>query len=215
MKKNQFRQKTPVNGSSRPFKVLFKRITGYGHLHKMSPGLFAWGFVSVILITACMGCASVKGVNESPTRIGVGAEMAPGIQLGNGGSSGHLLLGYSWIPFKGGGGHNNFFQGGLQYRYAFSKQAPGGVWAGAEATYLLINTNGSPKSTASGFTFGLLGGYRFLIGKVPMSAYLAPAFLSRGKFKTNGMVGGTGSSGFYGRAGIEFHLFSLLYKKGR
>lgn len=177
--------------------------------------IFACLSFMLIVVTGLMGCATVKGLNESPTRIGVGAEMAPGIQLGNGGSSAHLLLGYSWIPFKGGGGHNNIFQGGLQYRYAFSKQAPEGVWAGAELTYLLINNNGSPKSTASGFTFGLLGGYRFLIGKVPMSAYLAPAFLSRGKFKTNGMVGGTGSSGFYGRAGIEFHLFSLFYKKGR
>ena len=179
-------------------------------------GFLTWAFIIFFITTGLFSCASVKAVNESPTRIGVGAEMAPGIQLGNGGSSGHVLLGYSWIPFKGGGGHNNFFQGGLQYRYAFSKTAPEGIWGGVEGTYLLITTSGAAKQTASGFTFGLLGGYRFKIAdKVPLSFYVAPAYLSRGKFKKNGMLSGTTSTGFYGRLGLEFHLFSLLYKKGR
>ncbi len=192
------------------------------HLKQINTGLNFFCFpVTHLLILGCIitglvSCASVKAVNESPTRIGVGAEMAPGIQLGNGGSSGHLLLGYSWIPFQSGSGHNNFFQAGPQYRYAFSKTAPEGIWAGAEATYLLITTSGSVNQTASGYTIGLLCGYRFKISnKVPVSIYMAPAFLGRGKFKTNGTFYGETSTGFYGRLGLEFHLFSLMHKKGR
>lgn len=184
-----------------------------GNRHIASVGIIC------CLVMGMMGCATVSGVSESPMRYGVGVNMTPGLQLGNSNSSAHLQIGYAYVPFKGGGGHNNFFQAGAQYRYAFSKNAPEGFWAGAEATYVGIRNkykSSSTKQTANGFTVGAIGGYRFLIAdKVPVSFYVAPAYLNRGKFKTNGTTGGESSSGFYGRAGLDFHLFSLFSKKGR
>lgn len=175
--------------------------------------------VSLIgILSTLSGCGTLEGINESPTRFGVGVNMSPGIQLGSSNTSLHAQLGYARIAFKGGGGHNNIFQGGVQVRQALSKTAPEGFWVGGEMTYLGFSNkykNSSTKQTASGFTVGALAGYRFLIGKLPLSFYVAPAYLNRGKFKTNGTTGGTGSSGFYGRAGIDIHLLSLLTKKGR
>lgn len=57
--------------------------------------------------------------------------------------------------------------------------------------------------------------YRFLAGKLPLSAYLAPGYLHRGKFKTNGATGGVAGNGFFGRVGVDIHLISLFTKKGR
>lgn len=174
---------------------------------------FVYFICPVVLIYSC----SAVGKSESPMTYGYGIHVAPGIQLGESNTSAHLLVGYERIKFKGGGGHNNFLQFGAQIRQSFSGTDQG-FWAGAELTYLSIKNkydNSSVKPTASGFTIGGLGGYRFKIGAVPLSIYAAPAFLSRGKFKTNGMSSGTTGSGFLGRVGIDIHFASLLSKKGR
>lgn len=183
---------------------------------------FIKSIISIILLigilSALSSCVSTSAINESPTRFGVGVNMSPGIQLGNSNTSLHTQLGYARIAFTGGGGHNNIFQGGVQVRQALSKKAPEGFWVGGEMTYLGFSNklkNSNTKQSASGFTAGALAGYRFLIGRLPLSFYVAPSYLNRGKFKTNGTTGGSGSSGFYARAGIDIHLLSLIYKKGR
>lgn len=184
-----------------------------------APLFLGWVCFICCLSLVLLSCATANVKNESPTRFGYGLNMSPGIQLGNSNSSAHLQLGYSRFEFQGGGGHNNFFQTGIQYRYAFSENAPEGFWAGAEASFLAISnkfSTGNTKQKASGFTIGGLAGYRFKIAKkVPVSFYIAPAYLNRGKFKTNGTISGVTGTGFYGRAGLDFHLFSLIYKKGR
>jgi hypothetical protein len=129
------------------------------------------------------------------------------------------LLGYDRVGFKGGGGHNNFWQFGAQVRQSFAdKPGDNSFWAGGEVSFLAIRNkydNSPVKQTASGFTIGGLAGYRFMVSKLPVSFYIAPAYLGRGKFKTNGMTSGPNGSGFFGRAGFDIHFASLLSKKGR
>ena len=173
----------------------------------------------VFLPFLLVGCASVNGINESPTRFGIGFQAMPGWQLGESNTSAHLLLGYSKINFKGGGGHNRILQAGVQVRQSFAKESTSGLWAGGEVSYLNIasvvkNAPGDdPK--ASGFTIGAIAGYRLQIGKVPLNFYFAPSYLKRGKFEVNNMSFGSGSSGFYAKVGVDVPLLSLLHPKGR
>ena len=175
--------------------------------------------ITIAVILFC-SCASVNAVNESPTRYGWGVNATPGWQLGDGPSSIHLLAGYSRIKFDGGGGHNNFWQFGSQFRYSLTKFPDNGIWLGAEASYLSItsivdgNSSGS-NPHAGGFTIGPMAGYRFKIGRVPSSIYLAPSYLSRGEFKFMGTSSGESSSGFYAKLGLDLHLTSLMHAKGR
>jgi hypothetical protein len=176
-------------------------------------------FVFIAVVLFC-SCATVNAVNESPTRIGWGLNATPGWQLGEGYSSLHLLVGYSRIKFDGGGGHNNFWQFGSQFRYSFTKFPDNGIWLGGEAAYLnitsIVDGNSSGDNPhAGGFTIGPMAGYRFKIGRVPSSIYFAPSYLSRGEFKFMGMSSGGSSSGFYGKFGLDLHLMSLVHAKGR
>ena len=189
--------------------------TFYAHLVKLTRTL-QW--MLILLPFLLTGCASVNGISESPLRIGYGVQADPGWQIGNSNSSVHALLGYSRISFKGGGGHNNIWQFGGQFRHSLSKEPARGFWIGGELSYLSIvsKSDGSsidPKAPA--FTIGALAGYRLPVEKLPMSIYFAPAYLNRGKFKINGTSYGEGSSGFYGRLGLSIHLLSLLHDKGR
>lgn len=164
------------------------------------------------------GCTSLETISESPLRTGYGFRATPGIQIKDGNSSAHFVAGYSRIAFQGGTGRNDIFQAGLQFRHSLSKKSPEGFWIGAETSYLYFNNkfkNSSNKQTASGFSIAPMAGYRFLVGKVPLSAYMAPGYLRRGKFKTNGTTGGVAGNGFIGRLGVDIHLMSLLTKKGR
>jgi hypothetical protein len=173
-------------------------------------------FVVLLLFTSC---ATVNAVNESPTRYGWGLNATPGWQLGDGPTSLHLLVGYSQIKFDGGGGHNNFWEFGSQFRYSLTKFPENGIWLGAEASYLSITSAvdgySGDKPHAGGFTIGPMAGYRFKIGRVPSSIYLAPSYLSRGEFKFMGTSSGGSSSGFYAKLGLDLHLFSLMHAKGR
>lgn len=177
----------------------------------------SYGFI-IVVMAALTGCVSGNAIRESPLRVGYGVQVDPGWQLGNSRSSAHLLLAYSRIGFKGGGGHNNIYQVGGQLRHALQSTAPEGWWIGAELTYVNIRSKvsgSSVKQYAPGFTAGGLLGYRFLAGKIPMSFYVAPAYLSRGKFHVDGNTYGTTASGFYGRVGLDIHLLSLIHRQGR
>jgi len=164
-------------------------------------------------------CASVNAINESPTRYGWGLNATPGWQLGDGPTSLHLLVGYSRIKFDGGGGHNNFWEFGSQFRYSLTKFPDNGIWLGAEASYLsitsIVDGYSGDNPHAGGFTIGPMAGYRFKIGRVPSSIYLAPSYLSRGEFKFMGMSSGGTSTGFYAKLGLDLHLLSLMHAKGR
>ncbi|MBI1342566.1 MAG: hypothetical protein GC171_06515 [Terrimonas sp.] len=176
------------------------------------------GLLAAGVLIFFTGCVTVDAVHESPSRYGVGVSAAPGLQIGESSTSVHGIVGYSHIPFKGGGGSNNIFRIGAQMRFGLSENAPEGFWVGGELAYLNFRnkySGSSIKQTAPAFTLGGLAGYRFKAGKVPMSFYFAPAYLKRGKFKTNGTTAGTGGSGYYARLGLDIHLFSLMHKKGR
>lgn len=202
-----------------PLNVFFKLIAMKYFNSKKSSRRNPLGFLLVSAVCLILGgCASVETVSESPLRVGYGFRVTPGMQIKNGNSSAHLVAGYSRIAFQGGGGRNDIFLGGLQFRHALTAKSPEGFWIGAEASYLYFNNkfdNSSTKQSASGFSIGPMAGYRFLAGKLPLSAYLAPGYLRRGKFKTNGTTGGVAGNGFFGRVGIDIHLMSLLTKKGR
>lgn len=167
--------------------------------------------LSIISICILSGCAAV---NESPTRYGYSFVTMPGVQLGTSNNSAHAVLGYYKFDFKGGGGHNNFYQFGAQLRRQLGSSTPNGLWIGGEISYLRIrNTfdNSNMKPSASGFTVGPAVGYRFQLGKVPFNVYAVPSFLSRGKFDG----AGEGSSGYLGRFAFDIPFMSLLSKKGR
>lgn len=160
-------------------------------------------------------CAAV-GKTESPLTGGIGTYLTPGIQIGDSKVSAHALIGYERIWFNGGGGYNNFWLLGTQGRYSLSDDPDGnGIWIGGEVAYLAISnkyTSGSSsKQTANGYTLAGLGGYRFMIEKVPFSAYIAPGFFKRSAFNTGGGAGG----GFHGRIGFDVHFASLFGKKWR
>ncbi len=174
-------------------------------------------FVSAISVFV-FSCATVA-VNESPTRYGWSAVTMPGWQMGNGNMSVHAVLGYSRVNFKGGGGHNNFLQLGPQIRWNSRDAGGNGLWAGAEVTYLNVSVNydgnSSFKPSGSGYTAGPVVGYRFHLGKAPLSVYFAPAFLHRGTLQDGNMIAVSPGNGFYGRLGIDLHFMSLLNNKGR
>ena len=174
--------------------------------------------IPVVAVCCLSSCASVTAIKESPMRAGYGVHVDPGWQLGESNASMHALVAYSRFEFKGGGGHNNVWQFGTQFRASLQGDPlKPGFWYGGEMSFinLVSAPDGGGKSTAPGFTIGPLAGYRFMLGPVPASIYMAPSFLARGKFKSGGTSFGTGSSGFYGRFGLDLHLFSLMHKRGR
>ena len=126
---------------------------------------------------SCRLCGwSKKG---KPARFGYGITTMPGWQLKNSKTSLHAVLGYSRFNFKNGGGNTNFFQLGAQVRQSFNKESEKGFWAGGEISYLdIINKidNDPSNPHASAFTIGGIAGYRFKLGPLPFSIYLAPAF---------------------------------------
>src|ERR1700716_58109 len=125
-------------------------------------------FLFLLFIACSYGCVSVDAISESPIRFGYGFRVDPGLQIGDSYASGHVLLGYSRIPFKGGGGYSRIWQYGGQIRSSLTRFPDPGLWFGGEITYLGISylpDNGT-KSTAGGFSIGGLAGYRFPIGRV-------------------------------------------------
>jgi hypothetical protein len=173
-------------------------------------------FLILVFPIILCSCAAT-GVSESPFRAGIGAYTMPGIALSSK-TELHATLGYSRVNFQGGGGHNNFFQIGPHFRWPLGTNNQKGFWVGAEATYVNVSAiydNSDMKSTGSGYTIGPAGGYRFRLGKVPFSAYIAPAYLHRGDLKSDGQVWVPASNGFLGRIGIDLEFMSLLSDKGR
>jgi len=166
-----------------------------------------------------VSCVSVNGIHESPTIYGYGFNAMPGWQVGEGRSSAHLLVGYSHIKFDGGGGHNRIWEFGAQIRHSFTKFPNDGIWIGGEVSYLsitaVIDNNPGSNPHAGGFTIGPIAGYRFQIGRIPVGIYLAPSYLSRGKFEVDGTKYGSSGSGYYAKLGLDFNLITLLHKKAR
>ena len=180
---------------------------------------FVHSISAMVLITILLCSCAAMGVRESPFRGGFGAYTMPGFAISSS-TELHATLGYSRFNFQGGGGHNNFFQIGPHLRWPLGTGSENGFWVGAEATYVNVSakydnsTIGTPRG--SGFTIGPAAGYRFHLGKVPFSAYVAPAYLSRGDLKANDMIIVPKSSGFLGRVGIDIEFMSLLSpSKGR
>lgn len=186
-----------------------RKVNQFGYMHP---------FILFMMSAFIFSCAAV-GVRESPFRAGWSATTMPGWQLGSGGMSIHAVLGYARVNFQGGGGHNNFIQAGPQLRWNGKDVSANGIWAGAEFTYMNVSSkpdgNSSFSPSGSGFTVGPAVGYRFHLGKAPLSVYLAPAFLHRGTLKDDNMIAIPSSNGFYGRLGIDLHFMSLLSDKGR
>ena len=164
-------------------------------------------------------CVSLNGIHESPTRFGYGINATPGLQIGESNTSAHAIVGYSRIQFDGGGGYNRIWEYGLQLRHALYRQRNNGLWIGGGASYLSIASvadgSGGSDPKAGSFIVGPVAGYRFFIGKIPASIYIAPSYLNVGQFKLNGAAFGASSSGFYAKFGLDFHLLSLLHDKGR
>ena len=175
----------------------------------------ALNFLFICLPVIFFSCA---GKIESPLVIGYCVNTMPGWLLGESNASVHGVLGYSHFNFKNGGGHTNFLQFGTQMRWSLNRGSLNGPWAGGELTYLIISNkidNSSTSPHASGFTVGGIAGYRFQLGKFPLSIYAAPGFLHRGGFNTSGMTNSSPASGYYGRLALDIHFMSLLNNKGR
>ena len=173
-------------------------------------------FLLVLFPIIFCSCAATAVV-ESPLRAGIGAYTMPGFAISSK-TELHATLGYARFNFQGGGGHNNFFQVGPHVRWPLGSDSKNGFWVGAEATYVNVSAvydNNDMKSTGSGYTIGPAGGYRFRLGKVPFSAYIAPAYLHRGDLKSDGQVSVPASNGFLGRIGIDIEFMSLISDKGR
>lgn len=181
----------------------------------MRPLLFTSKLLPVLFITLLISsCATVRE-NASPWSTGLGFATMPGWSVTDRMSL-HVLGSDMRVNFPG--GKNYFLQVGPQLRWSLSNTSPNGWWAGAEAAYLNITTkydNASGKPKATGFTVGPVGGYRFQLGKLPLSVYVAPSYLHRSAFKLNGMSGGPSRNAFFGKLGFDIHYMSLLNKKGR
>ena len=167
-----------------------------------------------------LGSCAATGKSASPLTVGYGANLTPGLQLGNSNNSVHAILGYSKIEFKGGGGHSRNIQFGGQYRHSFVDLSQNGFWVGGEAAFIrltsVVDNSSGDDFSANGFTLGPIAGYRFKIGSVPVSGFVSPSFLSFGDFKTSSFTSsGSSGSGFYGKIGIDIHFMELLLPNGR
>lgn len=183
----------------------------------MKPVLFSnqkFLFVFPISVLLISGCATVRE-NASPWSTGLGFATMPGWSISDR-MSVHVLASDMRVNFTG--GKNYFLQLGPQLRWSLSNKPPNGWWGGVEAAYLSITTkydNAPGKPKATGFTVGPVGGYRFQLGTLPLSVYVAPSFLHRSEFKLNGMSSGTSRNAFFGKLGFDIHFMSLLSRKGR
>lgn len=185
--------------------------------HKQSSSYQVVFILIVLLLPLIYGCAATVE-SRSPLNWGYGANLTPGWQIGESSNSAHAILGYSRIGFTG--GHNNNFQFGGQFRHSIDQASEDGLWVGGEAAYIRVvnvfdSNSSSSNPSASGFTLGGLAGYRFNVGKVPVSGFISPSYLSVGSFKSNGTSFGSSSNGFYGKIGFDIHFMSLLDPKGR
>lgn len=166
------------------------------------------------------GCAYARKV-ASPASTGYSVNLMPGMQLGESRASAHALVGYTRVRDPGGFSHTRLVQFGGQARYAFMTEALNGPWAGAEAAYLRVTSipkGADDRPSASGYSFGLLAGYRFKVDDrlPPISPYLSISRFHRGEFSFGGSTpSGPGLDGTLYKLGVDVHLASMFHARGR
>ena len=171
--------------------------------------------VVVLFVYCCFftGCVSVKsalqadaGMKHSETEFGGGITGLAGKQLSNQLTSIYGLAGYHYYAFNG--GHDNFFQVGIQARQALGEN--GLFWAGGEAGWVhdksIYKDADWSNPTSNGFFAGALAGYKLPVSALDMSVFTGLSYIRFGDFKADDYVVEEGHNSVQFKLGVNIAL---------
>ena len=112
----------------------------------------------LLLIGALTGCFGA-GHTSSPWEWGGGVRLAPGFALGEGRTTAHPMVSYTYLSFDG--GSDGLFEAGGQIRQRVTPAAGSGFWVGGEAAVATLRTSldgYNETSSSSGWSLTALAG---------------------------------------------------------